>query len=96
MTDLPENAAAYKTTRVFTPETVPAALLAMHRTKPGVWGRIDVLVGGLTVSRFADDGAPLRQDILPAGAHAIVAPEEPHAVAFTKAGQFTVTFYTTP
>ncbi|WP_375568833.1 DUF1971 domain-containing protein [Ahrensia marina] len=96
MTDLPQNVTPYKTTQAFTPETVPAALLAMHRTKEGVWGRIDVLEGRLTVSRFADDGAPLRQDLLPAGAHAIVAPQEPHAVAFAKAGQFTVTFYKTP
>ncbi|MGD1886895.1 MAG: DUF1971 domain-containing protein [Cohaesibacteraceae bacterium] len=75
MTKLPETVVAYKTTEPFTPETVPKALLAMHRTKIGVWGKIDVLAGGLTVSRFNEDGKPISADLVAAGSHAIVAPK---------------------
>ncbi|MEM6381619.1 MAG: DUF1971 domain-containing protein [Pseudomonadota bacterium] len=90
---LPPKAHPYRTTPAFTPSTVPAALLAMHRTKAGVWGRIDVLEGGLAVSRFDTLGAPIAKQIVEAGGHAIVEPQEPHAVAFATAGRFTVTFF---
>jgi tellurite resistance-related uncharacterized protein len=39
--------APYKTTPVFDENTLPAALRAEHRTKPGVWGVIRVLEGEL-------------------------------------------------
>jgi tellurite resistance-related uncharacterized protein len=39
--------APYKTTLVFDENTLPAALRAEHRTKPGVWGVIRVLEGEL-------------------------------------------------
>lgn len=93
MTDLPPNAVAYKMTTPFTPKTLPAKFKAMHRTKAGVWGRIDVLYGCLTLSRFEPDGAPLRDKILKGGEFAVLKPMEPHAVAFECDGAFTVTFF---
>ncbi len=47
MKRLPESVEAYRRTPEFDEQTVPAALLSSHATKPGVWGRIRVLEGEL-------------------------------------------------
>ena len=44
---LPPGLVPYRSTAVFTQDTVPAGLLADHRTKDGVWGLIHVLSGQL-------------------------------------------------
>jgi hypothetical protein len=46
--------AAYKRTRTFTQDTVPTGLLAAHTTKPGVWGRVVVEEGAVTLVFEAD------------------------------------------
>lgn len=48
MKSLPAEVTAYRRTREFTAQTVPAGLLRDHRTKEGVWGRIVVLAGAVT------------------------------------------------
>lgn len=40
---LPEGLTPYKRTPVFDQDSLPSALLRDHRTKPGVWGVIQVL-----------------------------------------------------
>jgi tellurite resistance-related uncharacterized protein len=74
---LPEDAVAYKQTREFDEATIPAGLLADHRTKDAVWGRIVVLEGRL---RYHVEGpSPSVQDLDP-DTPGIVAPGVPHRV----------------
>ena len=44
---LPEEAEVYKSTPIFTQETLPSGLLANHSLKAGVWGRVVVLEGSV-------------------------------------------------
>ncbi len=76
MTAIPSGLTAYKTTPVFTEETVPAGLTSEHRTKAGVWGVIHVLSGSL---RFR---APDRQEdkLLSPEVKGLVEPEVTHWV----------------
>lgn len=45
---IPDSAAVYKSTPVFTQETVPQGLLRNHNLKRGTWGRLVVLEGAVT------------------------------------------------
>lgn len=92
MSDRPDNLRAYKTTPHFTTQTVPSALTRSHRTKSGVWGRIEVLQGMLHLTRFGDDGRVIAVEDISAGETAIVHPEEPHCVALADDSAFFVTF----
>ena len=47
MKTIPQSAVFYKSTAVFTQDSVPAALQRDHTTAQGVWGRIVVLEGSL-------------------------------------------------
>ncbi|EXS68751.1 MULTISPECIES: DUF1971 domain-containing protein [unclassified Sphingobium] len=44
---LPDGLAVYRRTAEFTSETIPAALLRDHNTKPGTWGLVHVTEGAL-------------------------------------------------
>ena len=48
MTQLPAGLEAYKSTPIFTEQSVPAGLLKDHSTKDGTWGLIHVEEGSLT------------------------------------------------
>ena len=52
---------AYKHTRWFDQDSVPAGLLGDHTTKAGVWGALEVESGAL-VLRFADGDQPCDPD----------------------------------
>ncbi len=83
----------YRRTSVFTETSVPEALLHAHRTKPGVWGLIEVLQGRL-LYRVLD---PNREQILgPGGPSGVVEPAVPHEVEPLGPVQFQVTFYRLP
>ncbi|HEY6725049.1 MAG TPA: DUF3565 domain-containing protein [Polyangiaceae bacterium] len=45
MPEIPTGARVYEQSREFDETSTPAALLASHRLRPGVWGRIVVLEG---------------------------------------------------
>jgi tellurite resistance-related uncharacterized protein len=85
---LPEAVAAYKRTRLFTPETLPQALQQNHSTKEGVWGLIVIESGAV---RYTREGHPAT--VLRVGDRGVILPTEPHAVAFTEDGAFYVEFY---
>eukprot|EP01130_Rhizamoeba_saxonica_P012295 TRINITY_DN5165_c0_g1_i1.p1 TRINITY_DN5165_c0_g1~~TRINITY_DN5165_c0_g1_i1.p1 ORF type:complete len:136 (+),score=20.35 TRINITY_DN5165_c0_g1_i1:63-470(+) len=75
----------YRTTQIFTKETVPAGLTRSHNTKQGVYGVISVLKGHLTLHHFDYEEAGLeeRWEIIAAGAggaSGLVLPEAPHQV----------------
>jgi tellurite methyltransferase len=71
---MPPGAAEYKRTATFTEQTLPAALRAEHRTKPGTWGLIVVEAGEL---EYHTRGRVHR---LTAGTPGLVEPERTHHV----------------
>jgi tellurite methyltransferase len=89
----PECAEPYRSTKVFDEHTVPAGLLADHRTKKGVWGRLELLSGTLVLC-FA---LPLDERVtVAAGAWAAIPPELPHHVELSGAVEFRVVFCRCP
>jgi tellurite methyltransferase len=72
----PAGLHVYKRTPEFTAQTVPAALLADHTTKEGVWGRIQVVVGRLRY-RVPSLGVDV---VLVPGTPGTVLPTVPHHV----------------
>ena len=92
MTDMPPDLEPYHVTNSFTAQTVPAALTGRHATKPGVWGRIEVFAGSLDLTRCDAQSRVVARETVRAGEVALVAPEEPHAVALNPDSEFRVTF----
>ncbi|MCM8529942.1 MAG: DUF1971 domain-containing protein [Lentisphaeraceae bacterium] len=45
MQEMPKNFELYKSTPVFTEETIPSAILNRHNTKKGTWGKLNILEG---------------------------------------------------
>ncbi|MFN0090530.1 MAG: DUF1971 domain-containing protein [Acidimicrobiales bacterium] len=87
---LPPGLELTRTTPTFTEETVPAGLLAAHRTAPEVWGRLVVERGSLTF-RFEDaPGAPIP---VAAGGHVVIPPGRPHHVELDGPVAFAVEFH---
>ncbi|MFO7566344.1 MAG: DUF3565 domain-containing protein [Enhygromyxa sp.] len=86
----PEGFEPYKATKVFEQDTTPAGLLADHRTKAGVWGRLELLEGSLAL-RFVE---PLDERVeLVAGDSAAIPPELPHRVELSGPARFRVQFH---
>jgi tellurite methyltransferase len=84
---------AHKVTRMFTEHDVPAGLLAEHRTKARVWGRLEVLLGELALC-FAE---PLDERVrIAAGEWAAIPPELAHHVELTGPVEFRVAFHRCP
>jgi tellurite resistance-related uncharacterized protein len=81
----------YRSTAVFDEVSLPKALRADHRTKPGVWGVIRVLKGAL-LPTFAD-GAEER---LTPGRDGRLEPERTHRVAPLGEMKMRVDFYDRP
>lgn len=90
--ELPDDAAAYRTTTVFDETTLPAGLRRDHTTAAGVWGRAEVLAGRL---RFVMPALAMDQ-IIAAGDHAIIPPGLPHHVEPLGPLRFQVVFLRVP
>ena len=90
--ELPAHFVACKQTLVFSEDTVPAGLLKDHSTRPGVWGRINVLEGRL---RYRVDGWGTDAVLTP-GDPGVVVPEVPHSVEPLGRVRFFVEFYRDP
>ena len=86
---VPADLVAYKHTPWFTEHTVPAGLLSQHRTKDGVWGRIEVEEGHLRVRLLEP---VLEERLLGPGEFAMTAPGQAHEVAPEGAVRFRVVF----
>lgn len=87
---LPPGCEAYRSTPVFTQDTIPPGLLRSHRTAPGTWALIRVLEGRL-LYRVLD---PLSERILEASdAPGLVQPGVAHAVAPLGPVRFQVEFH---
>ena len=88
MKTLPAAAKAYKKTAIFTNATVPQALLNDHRTKPGVWGLIQVERGSLEYTIAGGE-----THVLTPGHPGVVEPEVTHFVRPVGETAFFVEFY---
>jgi tellurite methyltransferase len=86
MAALPQGLIAYKQTPSFDERSVPAALLADHRTKPDVWAQI-VVEEGLLEYTCARGTFVLRPGVV-----GVVEPASPHRVRPLKAMRFHVVF----
>jgi tellurite resistance-related uncharacterized protein len=74
---LPFGLELYKTSPVFTTQTIPESLLTAHTTKPGVWGLLRVQRGRLL---YCLDANPRQQLTLEQGATAVIETGVPHHV----------------
>ena len=91
--EIPEGFEPYKRTVQFDETTVPAALLADHATKRGVWAIIHVLAGRLT---YRVEPPLAREQIVEAGGTAVVVPQVKHRVLPDGPVQFFVEFHRKP
>lgn len=86
---LPVDAVPYKRTPTFDQDTMPTGLRHEHRTKPGVWGLIQVVEGQLRY-RIID---PPSEQILSPEQPGVVHPEQRHEVTPIGDVRFFVEFY---
>lgn len=93
MKAIPDGAVAYKRTKEFTEETVPAGLLREHSTKAGVWGRIHVLEGSLSYTILEPE---IEVHALCPGTDGVVEPGVVHHVEPVGAVRFFVEFSRLP
>lgn len=92
-TELPAGLDHYRSTPLFTEESVPAALLGDHSTKPGVWGRIRLLSGRLRYVVTDPSRQGVTRDLRPDSDPAIIEPEILHHVELLGPVQFQVEFW---
>lgn len=91
--EVPEGFAAYKRTPTFDERTIPDALRAHHRTKPGVWALVHVESGRLRYRLELEGG---REQTLEPGVLGVVLPEVPHRVEPEGEVRFYVEFWRAP
>lgn len=90
MKNIPEHCQPYKQTPGFNEQSVPAGLLADHKTKAGTWGKIVVISGELNYLIQEPD---LEQHILDAQHPGVVEPEILHHIKHLGSVRFFVEFY---
>ncbi|MEE4462802.1 DUF1971 domain-containing protein [Azotobacter chroococcum] len=90
---LPEDVRSYKTTPVFTEETVPLGLLRQHTTKEGTWAKIVVLEGRLLYRILAPEVSEI---LLTPDRYGVVEPQVPHEVSPDGPVRFFVEFHRVP
>lgn len=90
---LPEEVRPYKTTPVFTEETVPPGLLRQHTTKEGAWAKIVVLEGRLLYRIWAPEVSEI---LLTPDQCGVVEPQVPHEVSPDGPVRFFVEFHRVP
>lgn len=90
MDTLPETVTEYRRTRIFTNEDVPAALTRAHDTKPGVWGRLEVLRGSLRYHVL--EGDHVGTYTINKGEAGVITPAVKHRVEPTGPASFQVVF----
>ncbi|MFV0307812.1 MAG: DUF1971 domain-containing protein [Desertimonas sp.] len=88
--ELPDGLEHVRTTDEFTVQSVPAGLLRAHRVAEGVWGRLVVRAGVVTLV-FEDD--PNTSVVVAAGGRAVIAPGRPHHVEPDDDAVFAVEFH---
>lgn len=89
MKSLPDGLTPYSRSSTFTEESIPANLLADHKTKAGVWGVITVLSGRLIYTIPSD----AEEIVLDPDNFGVVEPTKPHHVGADGPVSFYVEFY---
>lgn len=79
----------YRSTPVFTNDTLPAALRRAHCTKAGVWGQLHVLAG--TIAYVIE--ATQQQQMLHAGDCVVIEPQQLHYVEPSADIQMRIDFF---
>jgi tellurite resistance-related uncharacterized protein len=92
MKTIPDTVAHYKSTAVFTEDTIPAGLRRSHTTASNVWGRIRILEGSL-LYKITDPRVPAEEIILTPQRHGVVEPQVEHEVAVIGPVRFQVDFH---
>ena len=87
---IPESVVAYKKTPVFSENTVPKGLLQDHRTKKGVWGKINILEGELV---YTIHSTPQETLVLTPDNPGVVEPARLHYIKPKGKVSFYVEFY---
>lgn len=95
---IPEDWRVRRSTPIFTPQTVPSALLHHHNTAAGVIGQLCVLRGQVTYYGFADEQAsePEVALSLSSGQFALSPPQYWHRVALSGDACFSIHFWAAP
>lgn len=95
MNEIPEDFVNYKSTDLWTKQTVPKMFLFEHNTKAGVYGKIYVTAGELKFTGYTERRGNIDQEtLIKAGEYAISPPQYWHKVEFlTEQTQFQVQFY---
>lgn len=83
----------YRSTPIFDETSLPAALRAEHRTRPGAWGVVRVLAG--CVRYYLDDGSA-EQMLLTPSRPGLIKPGQPHHVEPLGPMRMQVEFYDEP
>lgn len=78
MSQLPDDAVAYRASPLFSGDDVPAAMTQSHTTRAGVWGRLEVRQGSLRYHVL--EGEHTGVYVLTPGVPGIIAPTVPHRV----------------
>ena len=92
MNALPDDAVCYRTTEVFTAETLPAGLRKVHSTKAGVWGEVKLLAGTARF-RFLPEGTEVA---LRAGDVVVAGPQHEHELLPGPGMQVQIAFWRRP
>lgn len=77
MNTLPPNVRTYKKTPIFDQDSVPKGILMDHQTKPGVWGKINIIEGRLL---YIIQSEPIEEVELDTEIFGVVEPEVLHHV----------------
>ncbi|MCY4044025.1 MAG: DUF1971 domain-containing protein [Cellvibrionales bacterium] len=88
MKNLPKHVQAYKKTPEFSEDSIPKSLLKDHSTKPGVWGKIQLIEGSLIYVINQQEHHVLTQN-----SEGIIEPEISHHLKCKGPVRFFVEFY---
>lgn len=86
----PEGFEPYKSTASFDEASIPAGLLADHRTRAGVWGRLEVESGAVGLAFTGPLGVRVE---VAAGDWAAIPPELPHQLELLGPVRLRVVFW---
>ena len=87
---VPADHVLVRTTPEFDEQHLPSAILAAHRTGPGLWGNLVIREGGASFV-FEDELDQLH--VLVRGDSIAIAPQRPHHVVITGPVRFVIEFY---
>ncbi|WP_182482315.1 DUF1971 domain-containing protein [Henriciella barbarensis] len=86
---IPDSIEVYAQSPIFHQDTVPKKLTKAHSTKPGTYGRLNVLSGALT---YVVTGPPETRTDLYGGDSVLIRPEQVHYVSIDGPVKFQVDF----